>query len=807
VVGASPIAPELRNQLEQSGCRLADVTGPDWVASFGHALTSEVPKHLLLLNESQVEAAPLDDSSLAEQFAGPFEICRQWVAALEAADALTGATLVAVTRMGGDFGFQASGGNFAGGGLTGLLKGVRREYPALRVKVLDFDWAAEPATIARELSAEVGSPAQDLEVGFKAGTRYVVQAVPQVAPHDSRSELKRGGVWVVSGGGRGVTSVVARQLGRQFGLKLHLLGTAPLPAADGSWRGLDEDQLKQLKRDTALRARREGKSPADEWRRVEKAIEMDRNLNQFAADGVSATYHQCDIRDRDSLAAVLAAVRQADGPIDGILHGAGIEAACKFVRKKPESVAATIASKCDGAAHLISLTRQDPLQCFVGFGSTSGRFGGLGQADYSLASDLLAKMMGPLQAAHPHCAAVCFHWPAWGEVGMAVRPESKMALEHGGISFMPTREGVAHLVAELQSGTGEREILLLDKPEPLDTDGTMSRTSAPADPETFRAVESREAGPTGSAGASQPTPAPVADSTARSVVDCSRMPLIRAIRTGANAEEFLAEVPLEATTDPFLVHHQFRGGPFLPAVLSLEMFAEAAAAWKTPARVTGFRDIELKNGWTVDSARNHEALVRMTSEDGGVRCDLIGPFYNSQGELVEKDRVYVSGLVELGESAPQVDPIVPGKPVYDWFPFIYPEGMDIYHGSPFRTLQKIDFQHGGGRAIVAGRPRNELIGDRPGGGMLVSAAALDGCMVACGAFGYAMLERSIALPLGMEHYQQVRLPKDGEQCTARFFLRDATRENSLYDIMLLGEEGDVIFDAKGYRTANVRENA
>ena len=75
-----------------------------------------------------------------------------------------------------------------------------------------------------------------------------------------------------------------------------------------------------------------------------------------------ATYHTCDVSDQTSLAAVLDSIRTTDGPIEGILHGAGIEAACKLVRKKPASVAATIASKCDGAANLIfNLELQDSL--------------------------------------------------------------------------------------------------------------------------------------------------------------------------------------------------------------------------------------------------------------------------------------------------------------------------------------------------------------------------------------------------------------------------------------------------------------
>ena len=806
VIGDSSVNSTLRNQLSKSGCRNADLAGPNWLAEFDRLLKNEVPRHLVLLDESGPASPSLAQFHAADRFAQSFEICRKWLESLERADAVAGASLVAVTRMGGDFGFHSSGGNFAGGGLTGLLKGIRREYPALRVKALDFDQPSESPAVARRLVEEINSGASELEVGFRSGRRYVVQAVKQPAPLDKGRDIAKGGVWVVTGGGRGVTAVVARELGRRFGLKLHLLGTALPPERHAVWRGLNDEQLRELKRETALRARDQGKNPADEWRRIEKAMELERNLLQLNFEGVRATYHTCDIRDRESLATILQQVRQNDGPIAGIVHGAGVEAACKFVRKQPESVAVTLASKCDGAANLIELTRDDPLEYFVGFGSTSGRFGGLGQADYSMASDLLAKMMGHLAAERPECHAVCFHWPAWDEVGMAVRPESKMALQHGGIAFMPPREGVAHLVDELRSRSGEREVLILDKPEPLDIDGTMTLSSAPADPAEFG-----EEAKTPAAALGKPSTSAAANddpaNAPNSLVDCSRMPMIHAIRPGNAPGTYLAEIPLDATKDPFLVHHRFRGKPFMPGVMTLELFAEAAALLKTPATVIGLRDIRLENGWTLDPKRNHEALVRMSETKQGVACELVGPFYAPEGKLMEKDRVYARAVVELGDAPPRIEPIDPGEPVFTWFPFYYPEDMDIFHGPPFRSFQKLNFVHGGGRAIIQGMPPNELLGDRAGDGMLIAAVALDGSLVACGAFGYAMLEKLIEIPSGIARFRQVRLPAEEEQCKLRFFLREMREDGNVYDITLVGESGDVVLDVNGYETTRVKETS
>ena len=316
------------------------------------------------------------DGGFADLYLGLFTAVQKWVDIHEEQGTTAGASLSCITRMGGDFGFASGVANLAGCGLPGLLKGVRRDAQSLRIKAIDFDTATPAHDVAELLLHELASSCGELEIGHRDGRRYVVQAIATSSDLQQAPTIEEGGVWVVTGGGRGVTSAVARELGKHFGLKLHLLGTAPEATTYAPWRGMDEEELRDFRRRSAIEAREQGLSPHEEWRRVEKSMELDANLRAFAEAGVDATYHQCNVADREQLAATLAAIRGKHGPINAVLHGAGIEASCKLSRKQPEVVHATIASKCDGAANLIALTREDPLRYFVGFGSTSGRFGG-----------------------------------------------------------------------------------------------------------------------------------------------------------------------------------------------------------------------------------------------------------------------------------------------------------------------------------------------------------------------------------------------------------------------------------------------
>ncbi len=242
-----------------------------------------------------------------------------------------------------------------------------------------------------------------------------------------------------------------------------MIGTSPPPEIDPSWRNLSADKLKSRKAAIVREARQSGQSAPQALQQIEKALEMDYWLQAFASAGVRATYHRCDVSDAEALGRVLDEIRRSDGPIEGILHGAGIDRACRFEKKKREDVLATIEAKVNGAYHLMRLTRNDPVAWFIGYGSISGRLGSNGQTDYALASDMLCKLMAWYRTERPECRAIGFHWHPWEGYGMAAKPEVQAALVRAGAPGpMASTEGLRHLVRELYAGGPRSEVLVTD---------------------------------------------------------------------------------------------------------------------------------------------------------------------------------------------------------------------------------------------------------------------------------------------------------------------------------------------------------
>ena len=326
-----------------------------------------------------------------------------------------------------------------------------------------------------------------------------------------------------------------------------------------------------------------------------------------AGAGVRFTYHSCDISDWDALGRTLAEVRAADGPIEGILHGAGYAKPARFEQKSRASLERTVAAKVDGAVALMALTAQDPLRWFVGFGSLSGRFGGNGLSDYAAANDMLAKLIAAFRHRRPQCAATCVHWQTWDQVGMATLADgvaiTKNVLQ---MAFIPPPEGIEHLRQETLCGIAAPEIVI--------TDGHFQRT--------FYPEQGATAGLPSSAGtyAGTITAGQASSATRRPSPSLTR-PLVESLvrrDDGSSA----ACVRFDPTADPFLLEHRLRDKPFLPGVIGWEALAEAASLANAEGTVVALRDVEISNGMLFHGPEPTEAQVSVATTADGLACAL-----------------------------------------------------------------------------------------------------------------------------------------------------------------------------------------
>ena len=696
-----------------------------------------------------------------------FFTCQQWIIKRTEAGDIRDATLTAVTRLGGQFGIDSHIDNVAGGGLTGLFKNIAREFPDLQVRVVDHAREARPSEIAHSTVTELCTKSDIIEVGYRAATRLQMASQEAIVPEDTTplEAVSRGSVWLVTGGARGVTAACARAFGKQYGLRLALVGSTELVVVEPRWLDLDDAGMKTLKGRLMVEAKQRGEDPRRTWTVVEKTIEIRRSLAAFDAEGIEAHYFPCDLSNQETVRQMVADVQHQVGPVRGIVHGAGFESACRFEKKTHAGFSATVFPKALGLEYLLAATDEKMLGAVIGFGSTSGRFGGHGQADYAMANDLLAKIVGRVRADR-NIPATVFHWHAWDEVGMASRPESRFVLEQFGLKFMPLAEGVQHFLDEIASGLLVSEVIVTE-PAFCEAAGVTKADVKEKGTGGIEAIGSlvKNVNPTGE---------------------------------GASVR-----VDFDPTQDMFLVEHTQYGRPLLPAVMAAELIAQSALAAGATRAVREIRDVTIQRPFGFSTDTKREATITVGQNNGSGEVPVVGwaAVQNTAGRELGDPREHFSGTIAV-DSQGAIENVL-DEQLFPFNPMVYQEEAPLRHGQSFRTLSGLFLDRSGGWGRVTAPDPNIVAAPRGADGWTVPIALLDGCIVGCAVYSYILLGKRVEVPLRFERLRFADTARKNEKCTVRMFYRSHDERESIYDFTLYGSDSRPILALDGLHLACV----
>ncbi|WP_235033214.1 type I polyketide synthase [Rubripirellula obstinata] len=754
VIGSNPVAKAIMARFKESGFPIHQIKTKkpidDIDAVLDQIWQDGISRHVFITTPHDKDANWLTTDADAWEdrsqpaLSVPYRICQRWMQQTIDDDVMDQSTLVSVVNGTGNFGFdwspELSSGSSESGGIAGMTKAMLieawmrgfRDTPMLVIDAIDRASAGE---VADGVWRELAVPSYEEEVAVSGEDRLAtcVRYAP-IEDFANANEITAGGTWIVAGGGRGITAMTAMELAKRHGLKLHMLGMAKAQAIDPETRAAAKADRPALRRQTMAKIQSQGENPVKHWRNYEKAIEIDQTLDECSRLGIRATYHSVDVSDAHEVARILDQIRQVDGPIHGVIQGAGSGQDARFDRKRPEKVQQCLQAKIDGCAALASATVNDPLEFFIGFGSISGRFGANGHTDYSAANDMLSKMIGRLSVQRPATRCFTFHWHAWGDIGMATKPEAKLALDMIGMEFMPAHEGLQHFLNEIEHGGSETEVLITDRRyvRKFFPDDSMDCNKSPG------RIQS-------------PMLDPSENGLDQLAVDTSGF-----------------KVTLNPTTDLFLKEHLVGGRPTLPFVMAIEMLAEAAS---TASQLSGGPE-------KVVACRNVRAIrpLKCLADDAFaieiVRQDdswiLVSDLRRRDGRLVEAARQHFTAEIELGEQKPEL--ILPSDAMdasdIVRHPIEYLESdAPVYHGPSLQCLRNIGFRDGESAmavgTIVAPSPAHLAGESRPLAGWKLSPATMDAVLYAAGMLAYRVGGRP-SLPIGFDRIEFGRLPVPGE---------------------------------------------
>ncbi len=369
-----------------------------------------------------------------------------------------GSLLVTVQSTGGDFGLSGQSAHEGwDAGIAALAKTAAKEWPDVAVKAIDVATTdPSPKRIAQELFAELVAGGPEMEVGLMADDkRITLIARPDVRPAQS-TELTKDSVIVVSGGARGVTAACLHELLARRSAKLAILGRTPLGEEPAGLEGFSTDA--ELKKALLARYTESGQkvTPIELNKEVGSILnlrEVRENLSKLEATGSTVIYLPTDISDAASVESSVAQVRKQLGPINMIVHAAGVLADKEIHKKTDEQFRSVFNTKVTGLQNLLDATKADPLTHLVCFSSVAARLGNKGQVDYAMANEILNRVCQAEQAKRgSEFSAKSIGWGPWA--GGMVDPSLAGHFRAQGVELIPITDGACLFADEVEGRNG-----------------------------------------------------------------------------------------------------------------------------------------------------------------------------------------------------------------------------------------------------------------------------------------------------------------------------------------------------------------
>jgi acyl transferase domain-containing protein/thioesterase domain-containing protein/acyl carrier protein len=231
---------------------------------------------------------------------------------------------------------------------------------------------------AQQIAAELQARSIDSPVAYRNNRRWIQTFAP-VRGHGKPPSLalRDGAVYLITGGLGGIGLTLAETIAKSVRARLVLLGRGDRHAS------------------------------AEQTRKI-RAIEQ---------AGSEVLVVAGDVCDPNAMRRVADEIRARFGPINGILHAAGIMDDAPLLQKDRTTSARVLAPKVRGTLVLESLLRQDPIEFVILMSSVSSHLAPAGQVDYVAANAFLDAFAA--SQAQQITRYVSIKWPRWTDVGMA----------------------------------------------------------------------------------------------------------------------------------------------------------------------------------------------------------------------------------------------------------------------------------------------------------------------------------------------------------------------------------------------------
>ncbi|MEM7157011.1 MAG: amino acid adenylation domain-containing protein [Myxococcota bacterium] len=347
--------------------------------------------------------------------------------------------------------------NPLGARMAAFVRGLLAEDSAATLCTIDVDIAGE--SLVAGLRREAATGDAEGRVALRGGRRLVPAWRSLSRQAELGAPLDPRGLYLVTGGTRGIGAAVSRRLVHRGARHLLLLCRQPLP-------------------------------PREQWQDQRIAASVRESIETVAAlesAGAEVRIHGESLPSRGGLQRVLDEARLREQKIAGVVHCAGVGPRWgrRFVSADLSEADDVLDPKVDGLEQLLELTAGDDLDFFIAFSSVSGSAPSLarGAADYAAANAFMdLRCSVEARRGRPICSIV---WPAWK--GSSATSQQLRACRDAGFDGVTFEQGLAVLDTVIASPmrapvvlprcTPDQDTVAVEEPAPPKSPATMPSSS------------------------------------------------------------------------------------------------------------------------------------------------------------------------------------------------------------------------------------------------------------------------------------------------------------------------------------------
>jgi polyketide synthase PksJ len=263
---------------------------------------------------------------------------------------------------------------------------------------------------------------------YESNTRYEKGYTPYHVKLDENEQamFRSKGVYFMTGGLGGIGFLIGSYLAKNYGATLILAGHSAM------------DEVKKQK--------------IEELRRF----------------GAEATYVNIDLTDEQGMKDVISDIIRKYGKLNGVFHCAGKTKDNIYLKKTIEEMNIVLSPKVFGTMYLDEATKNENLDFFLCFSSTTAVIGSLGLSDYAFSNGFMDEFCRlreeKVKIGERSGRSFSINWPLWKDGGMKIEEYAKQRIfKETGMTELETEDGIKLLEMVLKDRVNQVFVMSGDK--------------------------------------------------------------------------------------------------------------------------------------------------------------------------------------------------------------------------------------------------------------------------------------------------------------------------------------------------------